>query len=98
MSADASKSGSALPAAHGPATSARPAGGSSVLRLLVTGVAALVGLAAFVFVAAAALAVALVGAVVAAIALIGRSSRRTSTPGLLEGRRTADGWTVEPAR
>lgn len=96
MSADASNSGNALAPAEGPETSAGP----SWTRVIVTGVAAVLGLAAFAFVAAAALAVALVGAVVAAIALIGRSTRRrrSSAPGLLEGRRTADGWTVEPAR
>lgn len=94
MSADASNPGNAVAPPTRPTTAAGP----SWTRILVTGVAAVLGLAAFVFVAAAALAVALVGAVVAAIALIGRGGRRPSTPGLLEGRRTADGWTAEPAR
>ncbi len=98
MTADGANAEASTLPATGAAAGAKFTAGASWPRMLVTGVAAIVGLAAFVFVAAAAVAVALVGAVVAAIALLGRGHRRSSAPGLLEGRRTADGWTAEPAR
>ncbi|NDC60248.1 MAG: hypothetical protein EBZ50_15765 [Alphaproteobacteria bacterium] len=75
-----------------------PDGKSSWGRIALAAAAALIGVVAFLVVAAAAVAVAIVGAVVAAIAMIGRKPARRAPEGVLEGRRTADGWTVEPAR
>ena len=72
--------------------------GRSWARIALTGLAACIGLAAFAIVAAFAVAVAIVGGLAAAIALAGRRGGSRAAPPLLEGRRTADGWTVEPAR
>jgi hypothetical protein len=70
-------------------------------RIILAAAAAFVGMAAVVVVAAAAVSVAVVGAVVAAIAMIGRAGRRApaaATDGVIEARRTPQGWTAEPAR
>jgi len=71
--------------------------GMSWVRMFLAGVAAVAGVFAFAVVAAAAMAIAIVGGLVALVAVSARPSRRTAPP-LLEGRRTPDGWTVEPAR
>jgi hypothetical protein len=70
-------------------------------RIALAVAAAFVGMAAIVVVAAAAVSVAVIGAVVAAIAMIGRGGRRSPTvaaDGVIEARRTPQGWTAEPAR
>ncbi|MFZ4601209.1 MAG: hypothetical protein ACOYM8_02055 [Caulobacterales bacterium] len=89
MTSDAAQTLTASPARDGK---------SSWARFALAGAAALIGVAAFLVVAAAAVAVAIVGAVVAAIAMFGRKPARRAPQSVLEGRRTADGWTVEPAR
>jgi len=70
----------------------------SFWRAAATAFAVALGAVAFAMVAAAALTVALVGAGAAAITLLVRGARRRRPSAVLEARRTADGWTAEPAR